>query len=166
MKSTRLILLTAFITIAIFSLVSYTACKKDSCANVVCLHLGACDGGNCICKVGFEGTRCETLSRDKFIFTFNGSDSCGRFGTHQYPINFTAMLDDPREMTMKNILDDVDDSAVCTIQAVDSFTFIGANNATTYRGWGTLRHDSLHMRFHVDQDTSSYDCSYFGLGLR
>lgn len=166
MKSKSLVLLTALVTIAIFSLISYTACKKDPCGNVVCLHLGACDGGNCVCKVGYEGLRCETLSRDKFIFTFNGHDSCTRFGLHQYPLHFEAMLNDPREMTMWNILDDPQDSAVCTIQAVDSFTFIGSNNATTYRGWGTLRHDSLYIKFHVDQDTTSYDCNYHGLGLR
>jgi hypothetical protein len=75
-------------------------------------------------------------------------------------------VDKPKTMRMKNILDNINDSAECTMQSVDSFTFLGANNATTYRGWGTLRNDSLSLRFHVDRDTTSFDCSYFGLGLK
>ncbi len=40
------------------------------------------------------------------------------------------------------------------------------NNSTTYTGWGKLRNDSLWLAFHVQEDTSSYDCKYFGQSLR
>lgn len=166
MKPIRLILVAAVLTTALFSLIAYTACKRDACFNVVCLNLGACDGGKCTCPTGYEGIRCETLSRDKFIFTFNGGDSCTKKGIRQYPIYLRARLNNPLEMTMKNVINNLDDSAICTMQATDSFTFQGSNNSTTYYGQAKMRHDSLWMTYHVDSDTTSYDCKYFGQGLR
>lgn len=165
---TRNIVLTFLLTIALFSAITYTACKKDPCENVVCMNLGACDGGKCVCPTGFEGARCEVLSRDKLIKTFNGRDTCNSDTASYdvYPIYFRAMLSDPRELTMKNILNDMDDSAVCTMQGVDSFTFQGSNNSLTYIGTGRISNDSLWLNYRVERDTTSYTCRYFGQGLR
>ncbi len=163
------ILLTALLTIALFAGVSYTACKKDRCQNVICLNLGQCDNGACLCPVGFEGDRCQRLSRDKFIKTFNGYDTCtiDTLGGHrQYPLYFRTIKFDQREMVMQNLLDDMDDSAICTIEGIDTFSFQGANNATTYFGTGKLRNDSLWLTYKVEQDTTTYECRYFGQGLR
>lgn len=166
MNILRNVVLTTILTISVFSAVIYTSCKKDKCSNVICLNLGACDGGNCYCPTGYEGRRCDTLARNKFIFTFQGIDSCTKTGVQQYPVRMLANLDKPLEFTMHNLLNNPDDSAICTIQATDSFTFLGANNSTTFYGSGTIGHDSLHIRYHVEHDTTSYDCHYFGQGLR
>lgn len=170
MKPIQSILLTAFLTISVFSIVVYSACNKNKCHNVTCLNQGVCDGGHCVCPRGFEGNRCQTLSRDKFIFTYNGGDSCQGtpFNNHftQYPVHLLARLNDSTEMVLMNLLNDPSDSAICTIQTTDSFTFIGSNNSTTYTGTGKLRNDSLWMSYHVVHDTSSYDCRYFGQSLR
>ena len=167
MNRIRLVALTALFSAIFFSAITYTACKKDSCHNVVCQNLGTCDGGICTCPVGYEGSRCDTLSRDKFVYTYNGGDSCGIPVYYtQYPIKLLAVINNPFELTMMNFLNNPQDSALCTIQSVDSFTFIGANNSTTYSGYGKLSHDSLHMTYHVEHDTTSYDCHYFGQSLR
>lgn len=167
MKLMRPVLFTAFLALIVFSAVMYTACNKNKCHNVFCLNEGSCDGGSCVCKVGYEGPRCETLSRNKFIRTYNGYDSCGNFNGHtyqQYPIKLLAMRTDSIELTMHNILNDPDDSAVCTMVASDSFYFEGLNNSTRYYGSGKLRNDSLWLRYYVQHDTSEYDCKYFGIG--
>src|SRR5947209_2740058 len=92
MKPIRSILLTLFMTIAVFSAVVYTACNKNKCNNVLCKNQGVCDGGTCYCPPGFEGIRCETLSRDKFIFTYNGGDLCRtETNYHIYPIQLLAI---------------------------------------------------------------------------
>ena len=161
----RIVLLSAMTTVAIFSAVVYTSCNKDKCDKVVCLNLGACNNGNCTCPVGFEGNRCETLSRDKFIFTYNGGDSCTGPVYDKYALYFHAVLTDPVTMTMLNILNNIQDSATCTIQSTDSFTFIGSNNSTTFTGTGKLSNDSLWLVYHVTHDTTSYDCKYFGQSL-
>jgi hypothetical protein len=67
---------------------------------------------------------------------------------------------------MHNILDNPDDSAECTVWRTDSFTFLGSNNAVSYHGYGLLSNDSLHMYYIVQYDTSTYNCHYFGQGLR
>lgn len=165
----RSILLTVAVITALISVVSYTSsCKKDACENVICLNLGACDGGKCVCPIGFEGARCEILSRDKFIKTYNGRDTCTSDTAFYltYPIYFRAQTGDPREMVMKNILNDMADSAYCTMQGTDTFTFQGSNNSLTYFGTGKMRNDSLWLNYSVERDTSAYSCRFFGQGLR
>ena len=167
MKPIRNILLTVFLTIIVITAVSYSACNKNNCSNVVCQHRGVCDGGTCFCPVGYEGIRCEILSRDKFIFNYNGSDICSnRTYPHQYQIHLLATPGDSLELTMKNFIENPDDSAICTIQSVDSFSFIGSNNSTTYTGTGKLSHDSLWLYYQVIHDTSTYTCKYLGGSLR
>jgi len=72
------IALSALVTIGAFGAVTYTACNKDECKDVVCLNGGTCSGGNCTgCYIGFSGTRCETEStdkRDKFVTTWSVTD--------------------------------------------------------------------------------------------
>ena len=169
MKSIRAVLLAVFLTLSIFSAVTYTACNKNHCHNVLCLNYGSCDGGSCVCLPGYEGNRCQTLSRDKFIFTYNGHDSCGHFNGHtydQYPIRLLAVPLDSTEMTLKGLLDSLSDSAICTMQSPDSFSFIGANNSTTYYGSGKLRNDSLWLNYLVKHDTTQFSCNYFGISLK
>jgi len=166
MQPIRNILVTAFCTLLVFSAVVYSACNKNKCDNVICLNLGACDGGTCYCPTGFEGPRCATLSRDKFVATYNGGDTCGdNIGYTQYPIYLLSILYDSVELNMKNLLNNINDSAVCTMQATDSFTFIGANNSTTFTGSGRLSNDSLWLHYHIVHDTISYDCEYVGTSL-
>ena len=164
MKPIRKILVAAFLLAGIFSAVIYSACSKDRCNNVVCLNGGACNSGSCTCLAGYEGIRCATLSRDKFIFTFNGADTCSNndLFVNQYHVGFLAIASNPVEMTMTNFLNNINDSAICTMQAPDSFTFIGSNNSTTYTGYGIMHNDSLWMNYHVQHDTISYNCAYKG----
>jgi len=159
----RPILLAAFLILGITATVTYTACQKDHCNNVACLNGGSCDGGNCVCPVGFEGNRCEIITRDKFVGNYNGGDSCSVYGASGYPIHLFAVLDNPREMVMKNFINVNVDSAICTMQSIDSFTFTGNNNSTTYSGTGIISNDSLRMSYHVQHDTINYDCHYQGL---
>ncbi len=168
MKHMRLLLLASTLVAICLAAVTYTACNKDKCHNVLCLNKGTCNGGICECPVGYEGLRCDTLSRDKFVFTYNGGDTCSNYlgHYHQYPIQLLAIAANPFELTMKNFIGNLQDSAICTIQSTDSFTFIGANNGTTYTGWGRMRNDSLWMAYSVEHDTSSYSCVYFGQSLR
>lgn len=170
MKPIHNLLLIAFLTISAVTVVVYTACNKNKCHNVTCLNQGVCDGGICVCPVGFEGGTCQTLSRDKFISNYNGGDSCGSTIANQYytpySVQLLTVLNKPLEMTLTNVLNNMADSAVCTIWSTDSFTFIGSNNSTNFTGWGKLRNDSLWLAYHVSHDTTSYDCRYFGQSLR
>jgi hypothetical protein len=67
MKSFKQIALSAFLTISAFGAVVYTSCNKDECKDVVCQNGGTCSEGKCTCPTGYDGTNCETKSRDKFV---------------------------------------------------------------------------------------------------
>lgn len=45
---------------------------SDKCKDVSCLNGGTCDEGKCKCVQGYEGERCATASRDRFIGTWSG----------------------------------------------------------------------------------------------
>lgn len=59
MKLAQTLLLTLFITLTAFTVVTYTACKKDPCRDVSCLNGGTCNDGVCKCKANYAGPRCE-----------------------------------------------------------------------------------------------------------
>ena len=61
MKKTKLVLLMALVTCALFSTVIFTACnKKTTCSSVACRNDGVCTNGKCVCPAGFLGDFCET----------------------------------------------------------------------------------------------------------
>ena len=130
---------------------------------MVCVNGGYCDGGHCVCPTGYEGDSCQVYSRNKWLGNYNGGDSCTGPGERGYNILFLANLKNPVQMVMKGILGTMNDSAICTMVANDSFVFNGANNSTTYRGYGKIRLDSLKMKYTVQSDTVNYSCKYLGL---
>jgi hypothetical protein len=134
---------------------------------VTCQHAGVCNNGACECPVGVEGGNCQTLSRNKFLATYNGDDLCSDTAFRQYSIHLVATIDDSITMTITNFLDSANDSAVCTIQSTDSFSFMGNNYGITYTGWGTLSNDSLKLTYTIYYDTVHYyTCTYMGQSLR
>jgi hypothetical protein len=75
MKSIKQIALTVMITLGAFSAITYTACNKDACKSVTCNNGGTCSGGTCTCATGYEGTSCQTASRDKFDKTWSANET-------------------------------------------------------------------------------------------
>jgi hypothetical protein len=81
MKSLKLVLLSAVLTLGVFFAVFYTSCSKDSCKAVTCINGGTCGGGLCNCKDGTGGLNCEVIYRNIYANTYKGSggpDDSGR----------------------------------------------------------------------------------------
>lgn len=57
----RSILLPAFFACCCFLVVTYTACTKDGCEDIVCQNNGVCVDGACKCTSGYSGANCETV---------------------------------------------------------------------------------------------------------
>lgn len=89
MKSIRNIAFAALMTIGAFSAITYTACNKDECKDVVCNNGGTCVDGTCSCPTGYEGTNCDAKTRDKFIGSWAGSDQCTS-GTYTITLSIAA----------------------------------------------------------------------------
>lgn len=61
-----------------------TACLNP-CKNVECQNGGECNNGACECPDAYEGNDCSELARDRFIGTWNMSQSCNS-GYEEYEV--------------------------------------------------------------------------------
>ncbi|MFT4062023.1 MAG: calcium-binding EGF-like domain-containing protein [Edaphocola sp.] len=82
-------LLTAFGLCAVVSATVFTSCKEDKCKSTVCAYGGVCnDGdGSCTCPTGYEGERCETVTRDKFKGAWRVVETGTSGGPAQYAVS-------------------------------------------------------------------------------
>lgn len=93
-------LLTAVSSLALLSAFSFTSCKEDKCKTVVCAYSGTCnDDGSCSCQIGYEGDRCETISRDKFKGAWDVQES----GSSTGPIRYASSIEDGAQIDQVNI---------------------------------------------------------------
>ena len=81
-----------FISLLLFSCVRHSNSTTpilpiDSCSGVTCLNGGACKGGICTCPSGYEGTNCETVSRDKFLGNWSAFEKGSITAASQYPVS-------------------------------------------------------------------------------
>lgn len=159
MKSIKNIALGTILTFSAFGAVLYTSCSKDECKDVVCQNGGTCSEGNCTCPTGYEGTNCETKSRDKFVGTYTGTEICSA-GTDAYTITLAANSD-AIKLTYTNLYND-NLTAVCTMAATDSFTFAGAQGAATFSGSGRLSGNILTVRYTVTNASVTNSCVFTG----
>jgi hypothetical protein len=83
-------LLTAIGAIALFSTVTLTSCKEDKCKATICAYGGVCnEDGSCTCQTGYEGERCETVTRDKF----KGAWRVIEDGTSSQPAQYATSIE-------------------------------------------------------------------------
>lgn len=140
MKSIRNIAFSALLALGAFTTVTYTACNPDECKDVVCNNGGSCVDGNCACTTGYEGTKCETEVRKKFIKTWTATDKEGadNLPTYQSAIVAGATI---TEVKINNIADDffVND-VVATISGnkITIASQIPDNDGYKVAGEGTL----------------------------
>ena len=89
----KTIILSALGAVIAFSAVTYTSCNSDKCQSIVCAYGGVCKDGVCICPTGYEGVQCETVTRDKFIGTWNVSESGTLTSGNAYTVSIEPYYD-------------------------------------------------------------------------
>lgn len=62
-----------FVTVTFFFI---QGCDRRDCTNVTCQAYETCFQGACYCADGFEGADCSTPSYQKYIGSYNVSESC------------------------------------------------------------------------------------------
>ena len=115
MKSIRNVAFSALLSLSAFSLVTYTACNKDECKDVVCQNGGTCVTGTCNCATGYEGANCETAVRAKFIKTWTAVDK-DPADTYTY----SAIITEGAGITEINISKFSDDYFAASVKATVS----------------------------------------------
>jgi hypothetical protein len=159
MKSARNILFSALLTIGAFATITYTACKKDECKDVVCQNGGTCDGGNCVCASGYEGTNCETATASKLAGAYSATESCQPplTGSSNWSSTVTQSSSDKTKIVIANFGDSganvtgkVDKNAI----TLDATTIDGTN----VTGTGTVNGNILTINYTLT-GTVNYSCT-------
>lgn len=86
----KTIFISSIATIAAFTAVVYTSCNRDKCKTIVCANGGVCNDGSCTCPAGYEGTNCETVSRNKFLGNWHVLEKGSITLAAQYPVSIEA----------------------------------------------------------------------------
>ncbi len=142
MKSIRNIAFAALMTIGAFSAITYTACNKDECKDVVCNNGGTCVDGTCSCPFQYSGSTCQAEVRASYYNTYrgNGVDSDGDTYTN-WALKFYASGTDAKVMGM-DLLTNTNASVAAltvTLQSATTFTVNSVNiSGTTFTGTGTV----------------------------
>jgi len=168
------IIYSAVLTLSAFAAVVYTSCKQDKCKAIVCAYGGACVDGVCHCMPGYEGTSCETISRDKFIGFYNVQEQGTISPYRQYPI---AIESDPTDVThvhIKNLYNyfgiviGIVSGDVLTIpnQQLQTKVVVGAGSFSTTQGGSTGPSSFVTMSYEVIDSASGNkiidDFGYYG----
>jgi hypothetical protein len=166
MKNLRTILTATALTLGLFT-VTFTACTPDPCKNVVCDNGGTCDAnGACVCPAGFEGTTCATLSRDKFIGIFNGSETC-TIGTDTYAVT-TTPNSDKTKFNIQNLYNQSTITAIANANG-NAFTIPSQTVAANVvgSGSGTITGNNITITYTVTTGTGataiSNTCTFTGV---
>ncbi|HYV90437.1 MAG TPA: hypothetical protein VE978_01585 [Chitinophagales bacterium] len=137
--------------VAVVTVMFFNACTSDPCKDVNCGANGNCVDGTCICDVGYEGTGCTTLSRDKFVSVWNSiNNSCiGGQSTGQLTVTAGSTALD---MNLSNF-----GHLICGAGAIIvSATITGETTfeiptqvvcGTTYSGSGSLNGNQLDISY-------------------
>jgi len=83
----KTILISSLGTLAVFFAVTYISCNKDKCKTIVCAYGGTCNDGVCKCPTGYEGTQCESISREKFLGVWSVFEKGTTTNASQYTIS-------------------------------------------------------------------------------
>ncbi|PQJ09184.1 hypothetical protein CJD36_020575 [Flavipsychrobacter stenotrophus] len=86
----KAIIISAITTLSAMSAVLYTSCNRDRCKTIICANRGICNKGVCTCPSGYEGTNCETITRQKFTGNWSVFEKGSSSLAKQYQVNVVA----------------------------------------------------------------------------
>jgi len=90
---TKKILIFSLSAFSAFFLLFGSSCNRDKCKTVVCAYNGVCNQGACICQAGYEGSNCETISRDKYLGNWTVFEKGSTTDAAQYSVSVVASND-------------------------------------------------------------------------
>lgn len=112
----KTVLYTAIGLMAVVSSAVFTSCKEDKCKSTVCAYGGQCtDEGACVCLSGYEGERCETITRDKFKGVWNVLEA----GSSSGPTAYTVDVQDGSsidQVIIRNMYNNFNDGVTATVK--------------------------------------------------
>ena len=170
MKATlKPILLSSILTLSAFVAVIYSSCQPDKCKAISCAYGGVCDNGVCKCLPGYEGTNCETITRSKFIGSYQVHETGTITLERQYPLAIEPDAD-INYVKIKNIYNYFIAPSVRALVQGDTITIpnqqllgkviFGKGYITSANGYGTG--SVITMRYEVVDSVNNLIVDDFG----
>lgn len=166
MNKIKNIAFSALLAIGTFGIVTFTACTKDECKDVVCQNGGTCVSGACSCATGYEGTNCEKETRAKFIKTWNASDVAGTSS----PLIYTVGIGSGVTITGVIISNAFNDNffvnnVSATVNGDQIVIADQSPDADDYRvaGSGTITNGKISWSYTITKTSTSQVLSYNGV---
>jgi hypothetical protein len=138
MKKVLILSLAVFMSVTSIVL---NSCKVKPCDGEVCANSGICEDGVCKCPVGYEGVRCETTMRDKFLGLYSINEDGSLSSADQY--NSAITSDKPGLLVNEVNISSIQNDVIRNVRAVvknDTIYIpnqqIGTNNI---EGWGWIK---------------------------
>lgn len=75
---------------ALFTSLVTSSCNRDKCKTVVCAYNGVCNQGACTCQSGYEGSSCETITRNKYLGNWTVYEKGSTSNAAQYQVSIVA----------------------------------------------------------------------------
>lgn len=170
----RSLLLTTLGVFALGTALIFTSCKQDKCKAVVCAYDGHCnEDGSCSCEVGYEGERCETITRAKYKGVWNVTED----GTLSNPANYALSVEDGTnidEIIIRNINNKSNSQITAKVvrdtMYIANQEFHSSDNQTyTIEGKGYIIPESFYglngkmiVRYKVTNPTG--EVNFYGMG--
>ncbi len=136
------IIITILSVIGCFTLSFLQSCKSDPCDITACAFSGVCDKGLCKCQIGYEGTHCETVMRDKFlgIWTVNEDGSLSPQAQYVTSIEAGNNINEVKIYNVQNSLP-FKTETVLGIVKNDTITLPlqTKSDGSTIQGWGFIK---------------------------
>lgn len=127
----------------------------------------SCSSDEKVCDVGYEGKDCKTLSRDKFIGDWKGTEEC-EIGSDEYTISIAPSTGSEVKIIYKNVYNQ-DFTATGTMTGVNGFSFDGsASGGVTFTGIGTFDPTTNRLTVEYSVSTSGVltnSCTFKGTKL-
>ncbi len=150
-------------------LFTMNSCTKDPCNDVTCENSGvATESGDdclCVCTDSFEGDKCQTEARQKFISNYNWTDQCSP--GISYTARIEASATGVNKVTITNILGELEGTAIATISknniTIESQTVNDVDgDAWTVKSTNTgeLSNNSFTLTIQATFGTTTITCTY------
>ncbi len=162
MKKIRNVAFTALLSFAAFTTITYTACTKDECKDVVCNNGGFCVSGTCSCPTGYEGPSCDTKSNTKFVGTYSVTETCGGTNSTPYQVTITAGTG-PTDLLISNL-----GNYNCTQGGTILFNGLASGASVTINdnkcntqmnATGTIANDVITVSYTATYGTTTDNCT-------
>ena len=144
-----------------------TSCKVDNCKSTVCAYGGQCnEDGSCTCLAGYEGERCETITREKF----KGILTVLEDGTSSNPASYAVSVENGNEIDqviIRNIYNNFNEGVTATVKGdtilIPQQTITDSIIYTVEgKGWVVPEafyglHGKMIMKYRIGKPDGTYD---------